>query len=408
MEIVLISIGNELLNGTVVNTNATWIAQKLYEVGFTVKRVLTISDSKEDIHRELENNEGVVLITGGLGPTNDDITKACLMEHTSSSLILHEPTWQHVRSIFEKRGVDPGERNKQQAMVPSDAIVLPNEMGTAPGLYIKGKNNHIIALPGVPFEMKHLMQKEVIPLLLKEFKPLKLKMETVHIIGVSESHLQEQVAHWEAQLPDNIQVAFLPEPGVVKLRLSGFVNGVNDVDQIIKDALDELHLILGDSIFGYNGEQMEEIVGEELKRQGKTLSVAESCTGGYLSHLLTSIPGSSEYFKGGFIAYSNEFKIDKLEVEPYIIEKYGAVSIETVEAMAKASLEKTNTDYSIAISGIAGPDGGTQEKPVGTVCIAVFNGDEMKSYQYQFSSNRMVNIRRAAIMSLNLLRLMVQ
>jgi nicotinamide-nucleotide amidase len=165
---------------------------------------------------------------------------------------------------------------------------------------------------------------------------------------------------------------------------------------------------LGDSIFGYNGEQMEEIVGEELKRQGKTLSVAESCTGGYLSHLLTSIPGSSEYFKGGFIAYSNEFKIDKLEVEPYIIEKYGAVSIETVEAMAKASLEKTNTDYSIAISGIAGPDGGTQEKPVGTVCIAVFDGNEMKSYQYQFSSNRIVNIRRAAIMSLNLLRLMVQ
>lgn len=404
----IISIGDELLIGQVVNTNASWMANLLNLHGVKVYQVTAISDSKEHILSALETASkrvDIILITGGLGPTKDDITKATLCDYFNVKLRFDAEAFKDVEHVFKIRGREVTEINRKQAEIPENCIALRNKNGTAPGMWFDEKGKIYVSMPGVPFEMMAIMTDDVIPRLEKKFKMPVIMHKTVLTQGIGESMLAEKIEAWEDSLAaDNIKLAYLPSPGMVRLRLSTSGKDKAALKEIIDRKVKELLPLAESYIYGYDDDTLEGIVGNLLHQKGKTISTAESCTGGYISHLITSIPGSSEYFKGSVISYANEIKMNMLGVKAETLEQYGAVSQQVVEEMVAGAAQRLNTDYSIAVSGIAGPGGGTADKPVGLVWIAIKTPTKLLSKRFQFGDNRERNIRVTAITALNLLR----
>jgi len=404
----IISIGDELLIGQVVNTNASWMAAELNKSGIRVGQVSMISDDKKAINdalNEAGERADVILITGGLGPTKDDITKQVLADYFGAKLIFHEPSFEQVKKLFKARNYEVTPINRKQAEIPDNCTPLLNKHGTAPGMWFEKEGKVYVSMPGVPFEMKTLMTGQIIPRLQEKFNPGFIYHKTIMTHGLGESKLAEQIQDVEEGLPHHIKLAYLPQPGIVRLRLSASGNDKNFLENEINKYCRQIRDIIPELVFGFDDVSLEEVVGKLLMEKGKTLSSAESCTGGYIAHLITSIPGSSNYFTGSVISYSNEIKIEELDVKPVDLYKYGAVSKQVVEQMANGVREKLGTDYSLATSGIAGPDGGTEEKPVGTVWIALASESGVKSKLLYLGEHRGRNIRRSALAALDMLRL---
>jgi len=410
MKCELISVGDELLIGQTINTNASWLGEQLNNLGFTIAYGLVISDQKKDIVNALNQAEyrsDVVLITGGLGPTNDDITKHTLTEYFNTTLELDKEIEQNIIDYFTNRNLPILQTNKDQALIPKACQVLPNSRGSASGMWFEKNGVIFISLPGVPYEMKGIMNDHVFT------KLLALKGEgsvvinrTVRTHGMGESFLAEVIKSWENKLlKDDLKLAYLPSPGIVKLRISIIGKDKASSEEKLNYYVSELIKLIPDQIYGYGNASMEGVVGELLKENYRTLSTAESCTGGNVSKMLTSISGSSSFFNGSIVSYSNQSKSELLDVNEQNIEKYGAVSQQVVEQMAANVRLKFNSDFGISTSGIAGPSGGTTEKPVGTVWIAVANKDKVVSKKLNLGYNRERNIHVSSLSVLNLLRL---
>ena len=408
MNAEIINIGDELLIGQVVNTNASWMASELNKAGISVVQITTIADDDLAIKTALDNaaeRAQIVIISGGLGPTKDDITKKSMAEYFNSEMVFDEGTFENVKKIFAARHYQVTEVNKMQALIPEKCIPLQNNNGTAPGMWFEKDDKVFVSLPGVPYEMKALLTDEVLVRLAKRFQMRAIVHKTIMTTGVGESFLAAKIKDWEDNLPSHIKLAYLPQPGIVRLRLSAKGANKQALEEELQYLTDDLKQYVPDVIFGYDDILLEEAVGNLLKEKGKTVATAESCTGGYLAHLITSIPGSSEYFSGSIISYSNKVKMNQLGVSSDDLENHGAVSQEVIEQMAKGAREQLKTDYAMATSGIAGPDGGTEEKPVGTVWIALAGPNGVISKRYHFGEHRGRNIRRSALSALNMLRL---
>ena len=403
----IITIGDELLIGQVVNTNASWMAEEINGVGWSVRQITSVSDNAEEIHRALDEaslRADVVLMTGGLGPTKDDITKDVLCNYFSTRLVLHEAVLQNIESFFRRKGLPLTGLNRDQAMVPESARVIENPMGTAPGLAFEKEGKLFVAMPGVPYEMKHIMEVFVLPELVKSSDSHAIVHKTVLTQGIGESFLAKMIEDWENSLAPDIKLAYLPSPGIVRLRLSMRGTDKMMMEAKIAEKVAELQKLIPVYIWGEGKETLEENVGKLLKERNKTLSTAESCTGGLIAHRITSVPGSSGWFTGSVIAYDNQMKIKMLAVNAQVLEMQGAVSKEVVEEMASGVQKILQTDYAIAVSGIAGPDGGTDEKPVGTVWIAVAGPQGVVSRKFLFGDERMRNIQRSSTAALAMLR----
>ena len=403
----IITIGDELLIGQVIDTNSAWIAQELNHIGISIRQITSIADDNEQILTTLEEaspRADIVLITGGLGPTKDDITKNALCEYFNSTLEFNQEMYEQVEILFKNRGLKVTEVNRKQAEIPNNCIPIINKNGTAPGLWFEKNNIIFVSMPGVPYEMKAMMENEVLPKLKKVYQLPSIVHKTILTQGIGESYLSAMIREWEEKLPLNIHLAYLPSPGIVRLRLSGYGEKKKVIEESINIELDKLKSLIKDYIFGYDKDTLEEIIGNLLKDKKKNLAVAESCTGGYISHLITSVPGSSQYFKGAVIAYDNKIKINDLGVDANDIELYGAVSAQVVEQMALGIQKKYQSDFSISTSGIAGPSGGSIEKPVGTVFIAVAGKGRVISKKFLLGDHRQRNIQKASIAALNMLR----
>lgn len=404
----VLTIGDELLIGQTINTNAAWIGRELALVNIRVTKSLTISDEKSDIIAAIDlllKDSNIIIITGGLGPTKDDITKYTLAEYFSMKLKRNQEVLEKIEDFFKIRGREMLEVNRQQADLPENCRVIENKSGTASGMWFEKDGKIIISMPGVPYEMKSMMSEVVIPDLVKIFKPVAVYHRTILTQGMGESFLADILKYWENDLRSKgHSLAYLPSPGIVKLRVSSGGKDVNELKLIVDDYCEKLYEIIPEWIYGEGDDLLEALVGKLLTNKKMTLSTAESCTGGYISHLITSVSGSSTYYMGSVVSYSNEIKTNQLKVDEKLFSTVGAVSKEVVEQMALGVMEKLKTDYSIAVSGVAGPDGGSEEKPVGTVWIAIGTPSGLVSKKYLFENNRERNIRRAALTSLNMLR----
>lgn len=409
MQAEIISIGNELLSGHTVNSNAAWLASLLNDAGIEVRQITVVGDGHDEILRALEEagrRVSLVITTGGLGPTRDDLTKEAICAYFHTRLILDERIVEDNRAFFEKRGLPLTELNRLQALIPEKATPLRNPYGTAAGLWIADRGIRFAALPGVPHEMKHLVRESLLPKL-KNLGKQHMLHQTIYTQGVGESFLSEMISDWEKQLPPFIHLAYLPSPGVVKLRLSA--RGKNK--QILKRSLTRevgrLKRIIPQHIGGGGDRPLEEAILEAFRATGKTLATAESCTGGYLAHRLTSVPGSSAYFKGSVVPYDNQAKSELLGVAPATLQEYGAVSREVVMEMAAGCRKKFLSTHAVAISGIAGPSGGSEEKPVGLVWIAVAGPHDTLAQKHRFGDRRDRNIIRASIAAMDMLIQMI-
>jgi nicotinamide-nucleotide amidase len=403
----VISIGDELLIGQTINTNAGWMGDKLGLIGIRPKLVRTIGDDRDEILEALRTATcHVVLITGGLGPTKDDITKHTLCEYFQTRLIRHPEIEARIAAFFHSLGRDPMDVNREQADLPEGCTVIPNERGTASGMWFDRNGRVYVSMPGVPYEMKAMMERVVLPKLKERFDPPVIVHRTVLTTGLGESHLAKRIEAWEDSLSEaSIKLAYLPSPGLVKLRLSAYAGA--DADEVrarIDSKADELYALIPNLIFGEGDARLEQVIGKALKALGQTLSLAESCTGGYVSHLVTSVPGSSAYYTGGVVSYANAVKMEELGIPAGMLELNGAVSQPVVEKMAFGVRDALRTDWSIALSGVAGPDGGTEEKPVGTVWMAVAGPGGVRSVKGFFPGTRDLVIQRSALAALDLLR----
>ncbi|NCA85167.1 MAG: competence/damage-inducible protein A [Clostridia bacterium] len=408
MKAEIITIGDELLIGQVVDTNSAWMAEQLNLVGLQVHQITSISDDRSHILSALTlaaQRANVILITGGLGPTNDDLTKPTLCEYFDTPLIFHQPTFDHIEQLFGQRGYAMSEVNRHQADVPQSCTVIPNLNGTAPGMWFEHQRVIYVSMPGVPFEMKPMMLNEILPRLLKRFEGSFILHRTVLTQGIGESALAETIETWENSLPANIKLAYLPQPGMVRLRLTATGDDKQALAATLQHQIDKLLKTIPDLIFGFNDDSLESVVGQLLLQKHRTISTAESCTGGYLAHLITSVAGSSTWYMGSVVAYHNRIKMQALAVPKKMLEAHGAVSQQVVEAMAQGIRTSFGTDYALAVSGIAGPDGGSAEKPVGTTWIALATTQGVTSRKFLFGEHRQRNIRKAALAALNMLRL---
>ncbi len=406
----IITIGDELLIGQTIDTNSAFIAQELNKIGIWVRRRVAVGDAYDDIWAALDQERKyskLVIITGGLGPTADDITKPLLCNYFQGRMIVDENVLAHVKYLFEKVYRRPGpilERNLRQAEVPDVCKVLHNARGSAPGMWFDTPDAIFISLPGVPHEMKGLMNDQVIPRLLQLGELPVVLHRTAFTAGMGESMVAERIRDFEANLPAHISLAYLPNYGMVKLRLTSKGTDKDFLTKEIDDAFSNLLGQVQDILVSDQDEGMEIVLGKLLQGKGKTMGTAESCTGGYMAHLITSIPGSSAYFKGSIVSYANEVKQNLLGVSPGILEVNGAVSEETVRAMVTGALEQLQTDYVVVTSGIMGPGGGTATKPVGLVWIGVGNKEKTEVLQINLRLDRMRNISVTAMNAMNLLR----
>jgi nicotinamide-nucleotide amidase len=405
----IISIGDELLIGQVTKTNATWIAEQLNQIGIKVDEMLVISDSSKDIEESVKSaisKHDLVITTGGLGPTKDDITKQCLACIFDAKLVLNETVLANNIAYFKLRGYELTDINRKQAEVPDCCEAIENTCGTAPGMWFNTPNGGVlISLAGVPYEMKTMMERNLLPRLKALNGGEIIIHKTIMTHGLGESFLSERIASWENALPSNFKLAYLPQPGVLRLRLDASGTDENALNKEVEKQLAELHQLIPELIYGYENESLEAVVFRLLIAKNKTLSIAESCTGGYIAHRITAIPGSSAIFNGSVVAYAYEAKQDLLNVSLQTLEKYGAVSEQCVKEMAEGSKKLFQTDYAIAVSGIAGPGGATDEKPVGTVWIAVATPEKIVAKKFSYGDNRERNILRASLSALNLLRM---
>ncbi len=410
----LLTIGDEILIGQITDTNTVWMSRELNLRGIRVTGKSSVGDVAEDIvqavHRAAENAD-IILMTGGLGPTKDDITKTTLAALFGSDFYFHEETYEWMRAYFQKINRDfPEDAARNQAMQPEGATILNNKVGSAPGMWFERGGKVYVAMPGVPFEMEYLMTAEVLPRLLEKFDARPIAHRTILTVGEGESVIANRIEAFENGLPRNLKLAYLPALGQVRLRLTGIWQGnfspdaQAELDQLLDKKRDELAALLPDLVFGFENTSLEKVVGEILREQQKTLATAESCTGGYIAHLLTLVPGSSDYFLGSVVSYSNSAKQQLLDVQALTLEQHGAVSEQTVREMAGGARRALGADVAISISGIAGPSGGTAEKPVGTVWMCVSDGQRTVAQRHIFGRDRGKNIHLSAVYALNLLR----
>lgn len=406
MNAEIITIGDELLIGQVVDTNSAWMAEQLNLIGIRVVQISSIADRREQILttlKEASSRAEIILISGGLGPTRDDITKNTLCEYFGTRLVFNQEAFDNIVRLFGVRGYTITPVNRAQAELPESCTPLQNVNGTAAGMWFEEKGTIYVSMPGVPFELQGLMTDHVLPRLAK-INGQKIIHRTILTHGVGESFLAAKIEAWEDSLPRHIRLAYLPQPGIVRLRITG--TGTNK--QLLENEIDEyankLYAIIPEYIFGEGEDTMELVVSKLLKEHGYTLATAESCTGGYIAHLITGHAGSSEFFKGAVVAYSNEIKENILGVSEDTLSHYGAVSRETVFEMAAGIVRHFHVDCAIAVSGIAGPGGGTAEKPVGTTWISVLSPKGAETRMFTFGEHRGRNIRRAALAALDMLR----
>ena len=402
----IISIGDELLIGQVVNTNAAWLGNILTINGMEVISTLTIGDGEQDIWEALDacSDVDIIVMTGGLGPTADDITKPTLCKYFNTELEFCQDAYDNVMSIFTKRGYHMTERNRGQAYIPKSCTYIPNRYGTAPCMWFEKGKSVYISMPGVPFEMKNVFEQEILPMLLSHFKITPYINKVVMTTGVGESFLADKIKDWEDALPDFLSLAYLPQYGMVRLRLEGRHPDRDFLQHTIDERIEQLKDLIGEYIFGYDEKPLAEVVFEKLKAAGATMASAESCTGGSIAKMITAIPGSSEVFKGTVVSYSTEVKENVLGVSHDDVVKYTVVSQQVAEQMAMGVKALLKTDYAVATTGVAGPGGGTEENPVGTVWIAVAGPAGLVSKRYNFGNSRENNIERAAITAFEMLR----
>ena len=395
----IITIGDELLIGQTIDTNSAWMAQELNKIGVWVKRRVAVGDVREDIWQALDNESKeaqIILITGGLGPTADDITKPLLCDYFGGKMVVNEKVLEHVTNIFVRLKRPLLDRNLKQAEVPDVCEVLMNERGTAPGMLFRKNNNIYISMPGVPHEMKGLMSTQVLPLLQKEFEMPFILHRTLLTAGVGESFIAEKIQSWEEALPSHIKLAYLPNYGMVRLRLTTQGNDEQGLNQELNTYFLQLQELVQEWLIIDKDLSLEKALGDLLISKNKTIATAESCSGGYIAHLLTSVPGSSTYFKGTVVAYSYDAKETILGVNHSTLEHKGAVSEETITEMFNGLMNVTTADYGIATSGIMGPGGGTDDKPVGTVWVAVGSREKMVAKRLHFRFDRGKNIELTA------------
>ncbi len=411
IQATIITIGDELLIGQVIDTNSAFIAQSLNAIGILVKSRTAVGDNKKDIIEAMDlaiAQNKVVILTGGLGPTADDITKPLLNDYFGGKMIVHEPTLAHITHIFENIHKRPMiERNRKQAEVPDVCEVLFNETGTAPGMAFIKNGTLIFSLPGVPHEMKWLMTNKVIDKIKQNFKPNFVAHRTLLTAGIGESFLADLIADFEASLPETIKLAYLPNYGMVRLRLTGSSSNEIALNTSLDKLFNSLKTFVTEYLVTDLDETLEVVVGKLLKEKNQTVSTAESCTGGFIGHLLSKHAGSSQFYTGGIISYDNRIKTEFLDVPTHILQTVGAVSKEAVEQMALAVRSKMNTDFAVSVSGIMGPSGQTDEKPLGMVWIGVANREKVVSKVLYLRFDRHKNIEVTANQAINLLRLLI-
>ena len=407
MKAEIISIGDELLIGQTINTNAAWLGNVLNTIGFVIYQITSVPDNREHILKALGEATGrseVVIITGGLGPTSDDITKPVLCEFFNTRLVANAEVLSMIERLLSRRGFVMNDNNRRQAEIPEACRILPNSTGTAPGMWFEKQGSVFVSLPGVPHEMKQITSEYLIPELKKRFVSQVIMHRNIMTFGTFEARLAEILTQFENDLPPSVKLAYLPSFGVIKLRLTSSGNDSDNVAKILEIQGDKLYKIIPEYIFGENEITLEETIGMLLVKRKATLCTAESCTGGQISAMITSIPGSSDYFLGSVVAYSNSVKTSLLGIPDETIKAHGAVSREVAESMASGARKLFSTDYSVSVTGIAGPGGGTDAKPAGTVWIAVASAKETISEKFTFGNDRIVNIRRSSLTALNLLR----
>ncbi|MBC8173715.1 MAG: CinA family nicotinamide mononucleotide deamidase-related protein, partial [Chitinophagales bacterium] len=410
MKAVIISIGDEILNGTTINTNASWIAAHIQPIGIRIHEVIAVADKKEHILSVLQQYTGridFIFITGGLGPTKDDITKNVLCEFFASALIFHEELYMQLKHEFEKRNIPFAESNRSQALYPHNCILIKNSLGSAQGMWFTKNNSAVISMPGVPFEMKGMMTDTILPKIKNEFLLPAIVNKHLMTSGAGESWIAKSIEEIEDNLPPHISLAYLPSPGVVKLRLTGTGMDAHVLQQEINSLAEEIKNKLGNIIYAEKTESLEAHIGKLLLQLEATISTAESCTGGKIAQKIVSVIGSSRYYAGSVIAYSYELKTALLQVRPETLTQYGAVSEQTVSEMLDGVLLNLKTEFAIAVSGIAGPDGGTPEKPVGTIYIGVGSRTEKRIKRYLFNKNRETNIEYSSVFALHEMRMLL-
>ncbi len=408
----IITIGDELLIGQVIDTNSAFIAKHMNLAGFLVVRRVAVGDDYDGIRSALDEEKkhaDIILITGGLGPTADDITKPLLCEYFGGEMVIDETTLAFVKHLFENIFKRPfTERNRKQAEVPDVCTVIQNKKGTAPGMLfsqtVNGREKIFVSMPGVPFEMMAMMTDDVIPYLKQKFVTTHIAHRTLLTSGIGESMLADMIIDFENKLPNNIKLAYLPSYGMVRLRLTATGENTKAVDESIDQQFNYLKKLTAEFLVTDLDESMEKTVGKLLVKYGKTMSTAESCTGGYIAHLITAMAGSSAFYNGSIVSYSNEVKENMLLVKKNTLNEVGAVSEEVVTQMAKGALRNIGTDYTIAVSGIMGPDGGVPDKPVGTVWVCVGSIEKLVTHKFTFRFDRERNIRLTALNALNMLR----
>lgn len=406
MKADIITIGDEILIGHIIDTNATWIAKQLENFGVHVRQITSVSDDKAHICNTLDlalKESAIVVLTGGLGPTNDDLTKHSLCEYFKDELVMDNEVFSNIKRLFAKHDRRINNLNQQQALVPSKCIVLPNALGTAPGMYFNFNEKLILSLPGVPYEMKALMH-QFLPIVKEKYNLPSVLHRTILLRGIVESHLAELLYDWERQLPAIIKLAYLPSKGYIRLRFTSRGFDKLLLEKITQEQIDKLQLIAGQYFCPYQQLKIELIVGELLKEKGFTIATAESCTGGNIAGRITSIAGSSAYFKGSVVAYSEKVKKYQLGVRSKTLANHHIVSEAVVKEMAQGVKERLNTDYAIATSGVAGPLGAEGGKPVGTVCVAIASPTDLNTYTFHLKGNRNDVIEKATEKSLWVLK----
>jgi nicotinamide-nucleotide amidase len=403
----IITIGDEILIGQVIDSNSAWMAESLNSIGIHVGQITSISDSAAHIRQALDDasrRAELIFLTGGLGPTRDDITKRALVEYFNSKLVLNEEVLTRIEKFLIPRGVQMNELNRSQALLPDNCMLIPNRFGTASGMWFTKGGKHYISMPGVPYEMKGMMTGFILLQLREKFRLPAIEHKTILTQGIPESHLALMLEQFENSLPESIRLAYLPSPGMVRLRLTATGSDRQSVKDSLEKEAEKLLKIIPEAVYGSEDEKLEAIIGELLVKKKATLSTAESCTGGTISQMIVSVPGASRYFLGSLVAYSDDIKIRILGVDKALIETHGAVSQQVAGSMAEKVRELCRSDYAIATSGIAGRDGGTPDKPAGTTWIAVASARTLICNNFHFGDVRDRNIHKASVTALNMLR----
>ncbi len=403
----IITIGDEILYGQILDTNTQWISLELDKLGIKTIRKSSVGDQASEITQiliEAAERADLVFITGGLGPTKDDLTKKVLADYFDCGLAMHPEALQDVTDFFAKRGRELSDINRDQALLPTKAQFVPNKQGTAPCMWFEEKGVVWVSMPGVPFEMKAIMETEVLPRVTKHFKTPVIFHKVIKTVGIGESYLSDLIQDWELALPEHIKLAYLPSLGIVKLRLTAFGDDLRTLSADVETVLAQVMPLISSYVFGYEKEELAEVVGALLRKEKASLGLAESCTGGHLAHQFTQISGSSDYFKGCIVSYANEVKMDQLGVSSSILSEFGAVSEACITAMAEGARKVLGATYSLATSGIAGPNGGSTEKPVGTIWIALAHPGGVITRKLQLAGTRIQNIHMTSLAAINLLR----